>query len=53
MAKSVRKFIRKEKTRIRREILSVEEQNKSIAKLYQKINYDYKRNLQSGNSNGN
>jgi hypothetical protein len=52
MAKSARKFIRKEKARIRREVLSVEEQKEQIDKLYKKTNYDYKRNLQPSHSNG-
>jgi len=40
MPKSLRKFIRKEKARIRREILSIEDQNKLISELYQKISKD-------------
>jgi hypothetical protein len=35
--KSIRKFIRKEKTRIRREISDLKEQKKAIEKLYQQI----------------
>lgn len=35
--KSVKKFIRKEKARIKREILDVEEQAKAIAKLYERV----------------
>lgn len=53
MAKSARKFIRKEKSRIRREVLDIKEQEKLINQLYKKVNYDNKRNLQFGNSNGN
>ena len=52
MARSARKFIRREKARIRREVLSVEEQKEQINKLYEKTNYDHKRNLQSSDSNG-
>lgn len=52
MAKSARKFIRREKARIRREVLSVKEQKEQINKLYEKTNYDHKRNLQSSDSNG-
>jgi len=37
MPKSIRKFIRKEKARIRREILDIKEQEKLILKLYEKI----------------
>lgn len=34
---SIRKFIRKEKARIRREILDLKEQEKLINEVYQKI----------------
>lgn len=37
LSKSLRKYIRKEKTRIHREILSLKEQEEEIKKLYQKI----------------
>ncbi len=37
MAKSSRKFIRKEKARIRREVLDIEEQEELIAKIYKKF----------------
>lgn len=37
MPKSIRKFIRKEKARIRREVLDVKEQERLISELYQKI----------------
>ena len=43
MPKSLRKFIRKEKARIRSAVLDVKEQEKLINKLY-----DHKRNSQSG-----
>ena len=53
MPNSTRKFIRREKARIRREVLDVKEQKEQINKLYEKINHDNKRNLQSSDSNGN
>ncbi len=37
LPKSLRKFIRKEKARIRREVLDIKEQEKLIQELYQKI----------------
>jgi len=37
MPKSLRKFIRKEKARIRREVLDMKEQEKLISELYEKI----------------
>ncbi len=37
MPKSLRKFIRREKARIRREVLDIKGQEKQISKLYQKI----------------
>ena len=37
LPKSLRKFIRKEKARIRREVLNLKEQKKLINELYQKI----------------
>ena len=40
LPKSIRKYIRKEKARIRREVLDVEKQKELIKKLYEKI---YKR----------
>ncbi len=46
--KGLRKYIRKEKTRIRREILDVKEQEKLIEELCQK-QYANKRNLQLSN----
>lgn len=36
LPKSIRKHIRKEKARIRREVFDVEEQKKLISKLYEK-----------------
>lgn len=43
LPKSVRKFIRKEKARIRREILDIKEQNNLIAELYEKIDKKRKK----------
>ncbi|PIR72676.1 MAG: hypothetical protein COU42_00405 [Candidatus Nealsonbacteria bacterium CG10_big_fil_rev_8_21_14_0_10_36_24] len=37
LPKSLRKFIRKEKARIRREVLNMEEQKKKIQQLYENI----------------
>ena len=37
LPKSQRKYIRREKARIRREVLNLKEQEKLIQKLYQKI----------------
>lgn len=37
MPKSIRKYIRKEKARIRREVLDLKEQEEMINKLYQNI----------------
>ena len=37
LPKSIRKFIRKEKARIRREVLDLKEQEKQIQQLYGKI----------------
>jgi hypothetical protein len=48
MPRSIRKFIRREKARIRREVLDLPEQKKLIEKLYED-----KRHLQSGDKNGN
>ena len=49
MPKSIRKFIRQEKARIRREVLEPEKQKELINKLYQKIlkSNEDKRNFQS------
>jgi hypothetical protein len=48
LSKSLRKYIRKEKARIRREVLNTEEQKKLINEIYQNLikNYENKRNLQ-------
>lgn len=53
MANSVRKFIRREKARIRRGFSDIKEQKEQIDEIYKKLKYDNKRNLQSGDSNGN
>jgi len=46
MPKSLRKFIRKEKARIRREVLDVKEQQKLISELCQRFTKkDKKQNL--------
>jgi hypothetical protein len=37
LPKSLRKFIRQEKARIRREVLDIKEQEKQIQKLYEKF----------------
>jgi len=37
LSKSIRKFIREEKARIRREVLDLKEQEKLINELYQKF----------------
>ena len=42
MPKSFRKFIRKEKARIRREVLDLKEQEKLINQLYEKFFKDLK-----------
>ena len=54
LPKSVRKYIRKEKARIRREVLDLKKQEKLINELYQKFlkQYEDKRDSQSGNKNG-
>ena len=49
--KSLRKYIRQEKARIRREVLDLKEQEKLINELYQKFikQNENKRNLQPSN----
>jgi hypothetical protein len=37
LSKSTRKFIRREKARIRRQVLGLKDQEKLIAELYQKV----------------
>ena len=48
MPRSIRKFIRQEKARIRREVLDMKEQERLINELYQKLfkKHENKRNLQ-------
>jgi len=47
LPKSVRKYIRQEKARIRREVLNLEEQKRLIQELYENFfkKYENKRNL--------
>ena len=59
LSKSIRKYIRKEKARIHREVLDQKEQKKLIDELYQKIiknskikKDEDKRNLQPSNRDG-
>lgn len=42
LPKSFRKHIRREKSRIRREILDVKQQEKMISELYEKFSGEYK-----------
>ncbi len=51
MPRSIRKFIRLEKARIRREVLDIKKQEELINELYQKIleQHENKRNLQPSN----
>lgn len=51
LPKSLRKFIRQEKARIRRGVLDLQEQEKQIQELYQKFlkNNDHTRDLQPRN----
>ncbi len=51
LPKSIRKYIRKEKARIRREVLDLKEQEKLIQGLYKKFNlfYENQRNIQTSN----
>jgi hypothetical protein len=53
--RSLRKHIRQEKARIRREVLDLQEQEKLINELYQKILKQYadSGNIQSNDKNGN
>ncbi len=43
--KSLRKFIRVEKAKIRRENHTIHEIQEKIKNLYQKIGYEYKRDI--------
>ena len=51
LPKGLRKFIRREKARIRREALDMKEQEKLINDIYQRFTkfYEDKRNLQPSN----
>jgi len=51
LSKSICKYIRQEKARIRREVFNLKKQEELISELYQKIFKQYadKRNLQSSN----
>ena len=50
LPKSIRKFIRLEKARIRRETLTLNKEKESIDKLYAELNKnDSKRDLQPSN----
>ena len=51
MPRSIRKFIRQEKARIRREVLDIKKQKELINQLYQRFlkKDENKRNLQLGN----
>lgn len=48
LPRSVRKFIRREKARIRREVLDVQEQEKLIGELYQRFLKENKRTRNEG-----
>ncbi len=43
LPKSIRKRIRKEKARLRREILNIEERNRKIGELYEKLGINYNK----------
>lgn len=47
LPKSIRKYIRKEKARIRKEVLDLKEQERLISELYKKFlkQYENKRNI--------
>ena len=51
MPKSLRKYIRQEKARIRREVSNIKEQEELITELYKKLikKDENKRNLQPSN----
>ncbi len=50
LPRSLRKFIRREKARVRRQVLDSKEQEKLISELYQKFakQYENARNIQPG-----
>jgi len=47
LPRSIRKFIRREKARIRREILDIKKQEELIKEIYKK--YDHQGNPKTGN----
>lgn len=47
MPKSIRKFIRKEKARIRRGVLILGEQEKLISEIYKKCQYEPMKKIQA------
>jgi len=47
LPRSIRKFIRREKARIRREILDIKKQEELIEEIYKK--YDHQGNPKTGN----
>jgi len=51
LPKSIRKYIRKEKARIRREVLDVGKQEELINKLYEKFLKNNPSNLKNKNEN--
>ena len=51
LPKSIRKYIRKEKARIRREVLDMGKQEELINKLYEKFLKNNPSNLKSKNEN--
>lgn len=53
ISKSLGKYIRKEKARIRRQALDFKEERELIDKLYNKISHDNKGDLQSSDPDGN
>ena len=55
LPKSLRKHVRKEKSRIRLEVLDLKEQERLISEIYQKFakTYESKRNLQLSNKERN
>jgi hypothetical protein len=55
MPKGLRKHIRQEKARIRREVLDLKKQEELIKEIYQKVlkKDEDKRNLQPSNKKGN
>lgn len=52
LSKSIRKYIRKEKTRIRREFLNFEEQKKRISEIYERLAIEIKKEYSKDNEDG-